>query len=271
MKKYIILTVLCVLTACTQQDPETEPRLVVEGWIESDGTPIVLVTTSVTPTREPQTITSLTDHVEKWARVSLWDGDKEVKLTGFVSSRYTPPYYFTTGRMIGETGKTYRITVDSKGRHAEAVATIPEPQLLMSIDPVPFGDDGDQYLLKARFKGAAHCKFFTLIEGTDDTYVPAITSLAGNGESEITEVTIRPGNSLHREEKRPSFRSGENVHVKCCTMDDNMYSIWKALDDLIYMDRTAFFTLDTNLPGNVDGAVGYFAGYGKTEYLITLP
>ena len=53
-------------------------------------------------------------------------------------------------------------------------------------------------------------------------------------------------------------------------MDDNMYNIWKALDDLIYMDRTAFFTLDTNRPGNVDGAVGYFAGYGKTEYLITL-
>ena len=54
-------------------------------------------------------------------------------------------------------------------------------------------------------------------------------------------------------------------------MEDGMYQMWKTLDDLIYLDTTAFFTLDTNLPGNVDGAIGYFAGYGKTEYKITLP
>ena len=55
-------------------------------------------------------------------------------------------------------------------------------------------------------------------------------------------------------------------------MDDNMYRLWKTLDNLIYLDnRTAFFTMDTNLPGNVDGAIGYFAGYGKSEYLVELP
>lgn len=271
MKRYILLTALSAIVACTQLDSELEPRLVVEGWIESDGTPIVLVTTSVTLTREPQTVSSLNDHVVRWAKVSLWDGNEEVKLTGYISSRYTPPYYYTTGRVIGEAGKTYRLTVDSNQMHAEATATIPEPVNLLSIEPVPYGDDWELYLLKASFKGAAHCKFFTLIEGTDDTYVPAITSLANNGESEITEVTIRPGNSLHREEDRPAFRSGEKVYVKCCTMDDSMYRLWKTLDDLIYLDRTAFFTMDTNLPGNLDGAIGYFAGYGKTEYLMELP
>ena len=54
-------------------------------------------------------------------------------------------------------------------------------------------------------------------------------------------------------------------------MEDDIYQMWKTLDNLIYLDRTAFFTLDTNLPGNVDGAIGYFAGYGKREYQITLP
>lgn len=272
MKKclLILLSALLGLACSRENQEEVEPRLVVEGWIESGGAPVVLVTTSVTPSRELQAVSSLTDNVERWARVKISDGENEVFLTGYISGRYFPPYYYTTGRMLGETGKTYKITVDSNGRHAEAYATIPPPQQILRLDPVPYGDEGGLYLLKATVPGGEHYKFFTLIEGTDKSYVPAITSLAEGTGSE-TEITIRPGNSLNREEKRPAFRSGEKVYVKCCTMEDVIYRMWETLDNLIYLDTTAFFTLDTNLPGNVDGAIGYFAGYGKAEYKITIP
>ena len=50
-----------------------------------------------------------------------------------------------------------------------------------------------------------------------------------------------------------------------------MYAMWKALDDLLYLDIPAFFSLDSNLPGNVDGAIGYFAGYGCTLYKVVIP
>ena len=269
MKKYLLISALCLMAACAKEAPETTPLLVVEGWIESDEAPVVMVTTSVIPTPEPQDISRLEDYVEKWARVAVWDGDKEVILTGMISQRYTPPFYFTTGRIIGEVGKTYRLTVDTDQFHAESTATIPEAVGLQSLEAIPYGDDGSQFLLKAAYSGAYHCKFFTLIEGVDKTYVPAFSSLATG--SERTEVTIRPGSTLYRSEKRPSFHSGETVWVKCCALGEDMYAMWKALDDLLYLDIPAFFSLDSNLPGNVDGAIGYFAGYGCTTYKVVIP
>lgn len=270
-KRFFILSALMAACACSADNAdEVEPRLVVEAWIESDGAPVVMVTTSVTPTREPQAISSLSNHVERWAKVSISDGEGEIILTGYITSRYFPPYYYTTGRMTGEVGKTYRLTVETKGRRATAYATIPPPQDLIRLEPVPFGDDGDQFLIKATVSGNGHYKFFTRIEGRDESYIPSITSLADAGKTG-TEITIRPGSTLNHLDNRPSFKSGETVSVKVCTMEDDIYQMWKTLDNLIYLDRTAFFTLDTNLPGNVDGAIGYFAGYGKREYQITLP
>ena len=268
MKKYLLISAI-LLAACSPEAIDTSPRLVVEGWIESDGTPVVMVTTSVIPTAEPQDLSILENHVEKWARVALWDGDKEVILTGMFSGRFFPPFYFTTGRIIGEAGKTYRLTVDTDQHHAESSVSIPEAVDLQSLEAIPYGDDGTQFLLKAAYTGAFHCKFFTMIEGVDDTYVPAFSSLATGPER--TEVTIRPGSTLYRSEKRPSFHSGETVWVKCCTLGEDMYAMWTALDDLLYLDIPAFFSLDSNLPGNVDGAIGYFAGYGCTLYKVVIP
>ena len=158
-KRFFILSALMAACACSADNAdEVEPRLVVEAWIESDGAPVVMVTTSVTPTREPQAISSLSNHVERWAKVSVSDGESEIILTGYITSRYFPPYYYTTGRMTGEVGKTYRLTVETKGRRATAYATIPPPQDLIRLEPVPFGDDGDQFLIKATVSGTVAVK-----------------------------------------------------------------------------------------------------------------
>lgn len=269
-KAFISLTAAALLAACTPAADPVPPVLVVEGWIESGEYPVVMVTTAVTPTTQTQKVSDLSDHIERWARVALSDGEQEVILSGLVSTRYFPPYYYTTGRMKGEVGKTYTLTVDVKGHHASSTVTIPAPAGLDDLQPIPYGTGDSLYLLKARFHASQHYKFFTRIVLADEVYVPAISGMAVV-EDGVTEVTIRPGNSLGRPEKRPAFRSGETVWVKCCTMDEDMYRLWTTLDDLIYLDSTPFFTLDTNLPGNVDGAIGYFAGYGRSEYKVVIP
>lgn len=271
MKKFLPILAAFAIAACSTDNTEDiKPKLVVEGWIESGEFPIVMITSTVTPTAEAQKVEDLSKHIERWAKVSISDGEEEVILTGLISSRYFPPYYYTTGRMRGEVGKTYKLSVDVKGVHAEAYATIPNPLPISDLQPVPYGTGDSLYLLNARFNANTHYKFFTRIIKTDDVYVPAITGMAVNQEG-ATEVTIRPGNSLGRPEKRPAFRKGETVWVKLCTMDASMYNMWKTLDDLIYLSTTPFFTIDTNLPGNVDGAIGYFAGYGRTEYKVEIP
>ena len=126
MKARLLLPLLlATLAACTPQEYDSPEMMVVEGWIESGAAPVVKVTTSIAPTAEKQSLSSLADHIEKWARVAINDGTKEVVLTGKVSTEHIPSYIYTTGRMFGEPGKTYTITVDTDDFHCTASTVIP--------------------------------------------------------------------------------------------------------------------------------------------------
>lgn len=269
----ILLAVIC-LAACSREPVKEPDQLVVEGWIEAGEAPVVYLTTSLAISREDASLSSLNDHIVKWAKVTLSDGDDEVVLTGMASKRFLPPYAYTTGRMIGKAGKTYTLTVDYGEVHATASATIPEPRALDSIGTVDFtGSDGGS-LVEARFTPAAgeYYNFFTRIEKLDSTYLPAPlgyldSSLLGSSAT----VRIQPGGSYMRTEERVAFRSGETVDIKFCTMSADTYRLWSVFGEQNTISHVPVFTLDINLPGNVEGALGYFAGYGSTVYKVEIP
>ncbi len=123
----VILTVL--LLACQRVETPRSPILVVEGWIESGGAPMVLLSESV-PVLENQEISprQLLDNVAKWAKVTVSDGTRTEILTGMANPDYFPPYVYTSGTMKGEVGKTYTLTVEYKDYKATATTTIPAPQ-----------------------------------------------------------------------------------------------------------------------------------------------
>ena len=47
MRKSIYIIMALILAACTPELPESPETLVIEGWIENDGAPVVFVTSSV--------------------------------------------------------------------------------------------------------------------------------------------------------------------------------------------------------------------------------
>ena len=61
-----------------------EPQLVVEGWIDSGRFPVVVLSRTVPITDDYQPTGQLADCVERWARVAVSDGEREVS--------YTPAY-----------------------------------------------------------------------------------------------------------------------------------------------------------------------------------
>ena len=177
--------------------------------------------------------------------------------------------------MRGEVGKTYTLQVDADGRSASARTTIPPPCRLESLESVSFDGSDSLFLIRARFRWdperQERYKFFVRIENADSSYVAASMSLSGTVAPDgMTEVTIRPGYSLFRR-KRLAFASGERVFIKISTLEEDLYWFWKTYEDQLSLARTPFFSIDRGLPGNVEGALGYFAGYGSTEYEITLP
>ena len=105
------LFVLIFLAACQEEFRDNREEIVVEGWIESGGAPVVLLTrTFVVETRwETDGETSV---VLPWGKVTVSDGINEVILTGDYDERYFPPYAYSTSRMKGVPGRTYHLTVE---------------------------------------------------------------------------------------------------------------------------------------------------------------
>ena len=77
------------------------PQLVVEGWIDEGGFPVVILSETVPISDIYADVNTLNDRVIKWAKVSIDDGENEVILTGKNSPSYFPPYIYTTSRMRG--------------------------------------------------------------------------------------------------------------------------------------------------------------------------
>ena len=273
MKRALIILMALGLAACSRDGADVPEKLVVEGWIEEGKAPVVYVTTSLVPKEEPESLEDIGTHVVRWAKVTISDGEEEVVLTGTASKRFYPPFAYTTGRMTGVAGKTYRLTVDYSGVHAEASATVPASKELTSC--VAEKQPNGKYCIRAAFVDDPatedYYRFFHRIEKVDSTFLPS--PLAYMDDS-VQEAILLPGKGISRADERGGgFLSGDRVQVKFCTMDKGMYTFWKAFEEQAYLAGVPVFTLDGNLPGNVHGerATGYFAGYGCTVYDVEIP
>ena len=270
MKKALLILLVMALAACSRDGADVPEKLVVEGWIEEGRAPVVYVTTSLVPKEEPESLEDIGSHVVRWARVAISDGEEEVILTGTASKRFYPPYAYTTSKMVGKVGKTYRLTVEYSGVHAEASAVVPPSRELSSIEAVK--QPSGRYLIRAAFPETEGCsRFFHRIEKVDSTFIPSPLAYS---DGSVRETIIRPGKSIGRaDDHAGGFASGERVQVKFCTMDKGMYNFWQAFEEQAYLADVPVFTLDGNIPGNVSGdrVIGYFAGYGCTVYSVEIP
>ena len=131
-------------------------------------------------------------------------------------------------------------------------------------------------MIKAYFKNdpsaGNYYGFFTKIEKVDSTFTPSEMSVVDGAQSaQNMSVSLRPGMSISREKHELAFRQGEDVLVSFRTMTRNMYLFWRDMDQQRVLANTSIIATDRNLSGNMDGALGYFAGYGSTDYLVHIP
>lgn len=277
MKLKRLLLPLLLASACTPAEQPPTEMLVVEGWIESGAAPVVMVSKSITPSAEKQSFSALASNVEKWARVAISDGEKEVVLTGLPSKEHFPPYIYTTGRMFGMPGKTYTLTVDTDRYHCAASTVIPEPVPLESAEPVPYGNHENEWLIKVSWLDNPDerniYKVFTRIEGVDSLYASARLNLVDDvliSEGKA-ELLVTPSLNIYRKLGATPFLSGQKVSVKFCTIDPAQADIMKSIDESITQSGLPIFVSNKNIQGNVSGALGYFAGYGRTVYTVEIP
>ncbi|MBR4735967.1 MAG: DUF4249 domain-containing protein [Bacteroidales bacterium] len=277
MKKYFHIILLLVLAACSKTEEVGKSQLVVEGWIENGGHPVVMVSESIgIATGREMGASSILDHIAKWAKVSVSDGTKTEILTGIPDSDYFPPYIFTSSAITGEVGKTYTLNVEYKDYNVEARTTIPEP---VPIDKIYVQSVTDTTAaVRVCFtdppQKGQYYKIFTKTEGKDAHYHPsAMTNLSDESLDGYTEVFIYSTQRLMDSIDWPNIHVGDVLWIKLCSIDEKSFRYWDNFEIMLASNAFSMY-FETDLESNLDGALGYWAGYGvdkEVKFTVTDP
>lgn len=270
-RQTIYILLLSLLMACTGNEfADYEPTIVVEGWIDSGGHPVVMVSKPVMLDGKTKSLESLSENILRDAVVYVSDGTNTVRLRGRYDSKYFPPYIYTTTQLTGEPLKTYRLTVDYENFHAEATTTILPSLKIDTLICVPSDIDTSKYVIHAYFDTEqikdGYFKFFTATCNEETPDPVFYTTFMGtyNKERVLSEgyAVVHKGTPDMSSAFSPFFSYGDTVTVKLATIDQDSYTFWYNTEQAFNLGRNPLFPTVINVHGNIAGAKGYWCGYG---------
>lgn len=269
----VCLALVALVSGCNEEKTTlAEKRLVVEGWIDSGEFPVVKLTRTMPLGVDHKVdIYKLSDYVERWAKVTISDGERSEVMVGRYDKNYFPPFVYTSYEMRGEVGKTYTITVETdNGERATAQTTIPEPMLLRDVCSEP-ADGGDGYLIYGYTDERKKCKLFVRNYWEDKEFQSMSMGLYDSDMyTDEGKVTVKNSLTAWTEEYTPYFKKGDTVIVKVAALDDKSYDFWRSYEDMSMLSRLPMVPMTSNLKSNVQGALGYWCGYGVSVYMVVV-
>ena len=274
----ILSAALFLTTACEKENipPKVPQAIVVEGWIENDNFPIVILTKTLPVSDEYQNINELENLLIRWAKVTISDGTNSVVLTGRYDKMYYPPDVYTTSYMRGEVGKTYSLKVEYYDDVITAQTTIPAPPVIDRYKVEKCADSDTLYQITACFRDSPseknYYQFFTK-EGTDTNhyigcYLGSIDDAMIQGSA---ECPVYRGRTIQKFRSYTSFFSvNDKVSIKFAQVDETSYRFWDAFTKAQSLNDNMFFSPSASLPSNIHGGTGYWCGYGAINTHIVI-
>lgn len=269
--------VLFAAFSCTKEEEvkSFDPPLVVEGWIESGECPIVQITSGIEATPKYRRVSDLGNVALRYAEVSIEHDGETFRLSSRISDEYTLMNYYTTGELKGEVGGVYRLTVKWNGKTATSTTTIPEPHQIDRLSANPSIMSGNNFTLVASISDDGseprYYKFFTRVKGDTLGYKSSLFGTFSNeNRTGAFDITIHNGVNYIKHKQTVFFERGDTVSVKLATMEEGLFSFWRKYDQNCLCASLPVVSFYDNVKGNVDGALGYWAGYGITEREICI-
>ena len=252
--------------------PQDQDVTIVEGWIDADGFPVVMVTRSLPVRLRDNAISldNLYDYVDKWAKVTVSDGERLAVLTGKMDNNYVPGYIYTSNYIRGEAGKTYTLTVQTRGRTVKAQTTIPlypptvdsvvcrhaetDTSMCEVIAYVKHQAGREEYFKSFYQEGADAQQFLSSFLGVVD---------CGLADSVFNMPIIRGVSDYDKSDESRYFANDTLVKLKISTMDQVSYEIWRSYEDNNRF-RSAFLSSSIREVGsNIMGGRGYWCGFNS--------
>ncbi len=311
MKRYLkyfpLLSILFLLSCEKEIDieiPTSTELLVVEGAIEQNQPPFVLLTRS-SDYFAPTDINSLKNIFVNDAIVTVSNGTTSVQLDEICTENLPDSllddvslligisvqdiktfgfclYTTLNTAIFGEVGKTYTLNIQAEGNNLSASTTIPTP-LPMNYyfyqDQPGFSNYGYLWFNQTDPPafGDAY-RIFTQRKGKDGRFIPADGSVWD--DQLINGLTFdafifrghEPNSTADEDNNETSeyFLQGDTVFVKFCTIDLPHYEFWETFETAAFNNGNPFAaptTVKTNIEG---GGLGIWGGYGATYDTIIL-
>ena len=290
----VVALVLLSLFSCEKEVKinleSGDPQLVVEGAIETNLPPYVILTNSIGyfSTINLETIQNSFVHD---AEVTVSDGSKTVNLveysidTGSNGAKFSIYTVDTTQPfstwLRGEENKTYKLTIKYNGQVYEATTKIPTPTPIDSVitaEP-PFIPDGnlDAKFIKIFFKDpdtlGNYIRYYT--RRNDEPFYPGLNSVYPDELINGTyfETTLSAGEDRSKERNFDSsgyFYVGDSVTLKWCAIDKATYDFWSTYEFALGTLGSPFAS-PTRVKSNISNkALGIWAGYGSAYYSLTI-
>jgi Domain of unknown function (DUF4249) len=302
--KIIAVVLFALIFSSCEKDlkvnlPTGNSYLVVEGEIESDNYPFVVLTNSIGffdkidlgslkfEKNAEITVTDLnTNYSAKLIAISIPIPNTTDSLTF-----YTVPPIPAFDSIKGVFGHFYKLNIINKGKVHEAITKIPYQNIADSIWVEKANTDstfftkvlyknpdtlGNYARLKTRVQRADKSKGFSeeFLTGFGSTIDDKFTNgqrlpfLINLGFDK--NVNFQDSNSRARFEAQTRVYKGDTVTVKISAIDYSVYNFWQTLE---YSRNSTGnpFASPTKVQSNVSNAIGIWGGYGSKTITVAAP
>ncbi|WP_230680361.1 DUF4249 domain-containing protein [Pontibacter sp. 172403-2] len=303
----LILLIFTVLTGCEQNLtldlPEGQEQLVVEGHIEQDAPP-VLILTRTTPVFSAFNAEELAGNFVHNANivVSTQGRDytlQEVPSPAFseamrqaVSAQLSIPeqllisgsgfvvYVYTSDELKGKLGETYKLRISHEGRTLTASTTIPQLNPIDSLWTVPHPDAAQDSLVTLYYRYndpdtlGNSIRYFT--KRNSEPYYPGYFTSVFNDEL-INGGTISfplergepKGQAELDQDKYGYFGKGDTITVRWAAIDIAHFRFWSSLEAEQSNNGSPVGSPGA-VQSNISGGYGIWGGYAVTYHTLVV-
>jgi hypothetical protein len=288
VKKIYLLVApfILLLTACekdiTIDLPDTPPKIVVEGHVETGEHPYVILTRS-SGYFDPVDSTTIANTIITDAKVIVTDGVTTDTMTVAFDFNMFPPIYYKAPNMIGVTGRTYSLKVIADDQTITATTTLPAPippdSVWFQLQP---GNDslGLAYghLSDPPGRGNAY-RWLAKRLHKDNTFLPAFGGsvfddefIEGKSLDGAFYRGMKPGSTApdDNNEEYAYFKKGDTIVVKFCTIDPAAFQYYRTYETELSSNGNPF-AAPTTIRTNITGGLGVWCGYGTAYDTIIAP
>lgn len=289
---YVILGLF--MFSCTNEieleQPEYESKIVVDGFIESNGfANVYLMRSSPFLTQYDSTSVRATFMNAATVTLSCSNGDSEI-LTLFRQNTFFPPFVYKSIRMKGLAGESYSLKVSFSGKMVTATTTIPQPPTLTSFGMETRSDSSG--LIRIGIEKEAGVTSYAFIQyrsiKADQNFHPAgvpvyqLDGLIYEGSMYVLRCDennlflVNPSKQAYSFWPKALFSIKDTVLVKLGLIDAASYQILKSIfaDEAIRNNPFSFNS--AGIQSNIVGGIGRWTGIGVAptqvySYLNSFP